>query len=67
MNTIQGSLTIINPHAPDAKVFWNGQEVSVTGISIQNDDVAKSLVTLTVAEDPILAELKAAGIRIVRA
>ena len=67
MNTIQGSLTIINPHAPDAKVYWNGQEVSVTGISVQNDDVAKALVTLTVAEDPILAELKAAGIRIVRA
>ena len=67
MNTVQGSLTIINPHAPDAKVYWNGQEVSVTGISVQNDDVAKALVTLTVAEDPILAELKAAGIRIVRA
>ena len=66
MQTVQGSLTILNPHAPDAKVFWNGVEVVVQGISVTNDDTTKAQVILTVAEDPILAELKAAGIVIRR-
>ena len=66
MQTVQGSLTILNPHATDAKVFWNGVEVVVQGISITNDDTTKAQVILTIAEDPILAELKAAGIIIRR-
>lgn len=66
MQTAQGSLTILNPHAPDAKVFWNGVEVAVHGISVSNDDVSKAQVILTVAEDPMLAEMKTAGIVIRR-
>lgn len=66
MQTAQGNLTVLNPHKPDAKVFWNGVEVVVAAISVNNDDTAKAKVTLYVAEDPVLAEMKAAGIVIRR-
>lgn len=66
MQTAQGSLTILNPHAPDAKVFWNGVEVTVSAIAINNDDTTKAQVILYVSEDPILAEMRAAGIVIRR-
>ena len=67
MNITQSSLVIVGANTPDRKVFWNGQEVS--GISEINvsDDAERQRVVITVAEDPLLAEMKAAGIIIRRA
>ena len=62
METAQGSLTILNAHTPVPTVYWNGHAVSpVMAIKVVN-----GVVTLTVPEDPVLAEMTAAGIKIVR-
>jgi len=66
MEAVQGSLTILNPHAPAPQVFWNGQAVNAIGVSVVNDGVTGK-VTIKVPEDPVLAEMQAAGIKIVRA
>jgi hypothetical protein len=65
MNTAQGSLTMLNLHTAEPQVYWNGQLVSVVGVAVVNDP-AKQTVTIKVQEDPVLAEMAAAGIRIVR-
>jgi hypothetical protein len=46
-------------------VFWNGHEVDCIGIHVANDD-KQHRVVLEVAEDPLFAEMKAAGIVIRR-
>ena len=62
MQTAQGDLVLIGAHTPAPKVFWKGQPVpQVTGLRVVN-----GVVTLTVPEDPVLAEMQAAGIKIVR-
>lgn len=62
METTQGSLTIVNAHTSVPVVYWNGSEVSpVIAIKVVN-----GVVTLTVPEDPVLAEMIATGIKIVR-
>ena len=67
MNITQSSLVIVGANTPDRKVFWNGQEVSgISEINVSND-AERQRVVITVAEDPLLAELKAAGIIIRRA
>ena len=62
MQTTQGSLVIVGANTPDARVYWNGQEVINTGFSVSFD----GRVVLKVAEDPVLAEMQAAGIVIKR-
>ncbi len=66
MNITQSSLVIVGANTPDRKVFWNGQEVSgISEINVSND-AERQRVVITVAEDPLLAEMKAAGITIRR-
>jgi hypothetical protein len=62
MITTQGSLVIIGANTPERQVFWNGAEVKNLGISVSFDNI----VTIKIAEDPILTEMKNAGIRIVK-
>lgn len=67
MNITQSSLVIVGANTPDRKVFWNGQEVSgISELNVSND-AERQRVVITVAEDPLLAEMKAAGIIIRRA
>ena len=62
METVQTDLVITGAHTASPSVFWKGQPVSnVTGLKVYNN-----VVTLTVPEDPVLAELTANGIKIVR-
>lgn len=62
MQTATGSLTILNAHTQEPQVFWNGQLIQNLGIQVSFDNK----VTLKVAEDPVLAEMAAAGITIKR-
>lgn len=62
MNTAQTDLVITGAHTPSPGVFWKGQPVpAFSGLR-----VVGGVVTLTIHEDPVLAEMKAAGIQIVR-
>jgi hypothetical protein len=62
----QGSLTILNAHEATPTVFWNGIKLEgITAINIANGG-GMSRVVLTLQEDPILAEMQAAGITIKR-
>jgi hypothetical protein len=65
METTQGSLVIVGANTPECKVFWNGQEVENVGVNVAND-VMGSRVVIKVKEDPILAEMQAAGITVRR-
>lgn len=67
MATVNGSLTILDAHKPgEVKVFWNGVQVlGVAGAVVDVDDDSHRVV-LKVPEDPILAEMRAAGIEIRR-
>jgi len=58
----QGQLTILNAHTLEPQVYWNGSQVpNVKALVVSNGKV-----TLSLPEDPILAEMKAAGIVIKR-
>lgn len=62
METVQTDLVITGAHTASPLVFWKGQPVqNITGLKVYNN-----VVTLTVPEDPALAELTANGIKIVR-
>jgi hypothetical protein len=66
MQTTTGSLTLLNAHTDTPQVFWNGIKIEgVKAINIANETAAKR-VSLTLAEDPVLAEMQAAGIIIKR-
>ena len=66
MQVANGQLTILNPHTNTPQVFWNGTYVpGVQAISVTNDSDSTRVV-LTLPEDPLLAEMKAAGIVIKR-
>ncbi len=65
MNTTQGSLTMLNLHTPEPQIFWNGQLISAVGVTVLSD-ATKQTVTIKVQEDPVFAEMTAAGIKIVR-
>ena len=66
-NITQGSLTMVGLHTSTPTVFWNGAEVKgLTGIKVNNINGVQ-LVVLTLAEDPVLAEMQQAGIVIRRA
>ena len=65
MNSAQGSLVIVGANSTECKVFWNGQPVPNIGVSVINSATLQRVV-LTVQEDPILAEMAAAGITIKR-
>ena len=67
MNLTQSSLVIVGAHTPECKVFWKGQPVpNVVSLSVDNDHDTHRVV-LRVKEDPVLAEMQAAGIVIRRA
>jgi hypothetical protein len=59
MNTAQGNLVVMDPHTSDRKVFWKGVEVRCVGIK-----VVESTVTIFVEGDPVLADMKDAGINV---
>lgn len=62
METVQTDLVITGANTASPSVFWKGQPVqNITGLKVYNN-----VVTLTVPEDPVLAELTANGIKIVR-
>ena len=61
MNTIQSNLVIVGANTPECKVFWNGKEVQHAGISIDNNSTRRRVI-LSVQEDPVLAEMQAAGV-----
>lgn len=62
MNTVQTDLVITGAHTPEPMIYWKGQPVpQVAGLRVVN-----GVVTLTIPEDPMLAEMAAAGIKIVR-
>lgn len=63
MQTVNGTLTLLNSHTPNPQVFWNGKAVPNLGVQVSFD----GKVTIKVAEDPLLAEMTAAGIIIKRA
>jgi hypothetical protein len=67
MNTSQASLVIVGANTPDCKVFWKGIPVpGVVGVLADNDHDTQRVV-LRVQEDPMLAEMQAAGIIVRRA
>jgi hypothetical protein len=66
MQTVSGSLTLLNAHTDAPQVYWNGAKVEgITAIAIANSG-GMHRVVLTLPEDPILAEMQAAGITIKR-
>jgi hypothetical protein len=66
IESTQGSLVIVGANTEAPQVFWNGANVlGVTGVIVENDLIHKRVV-LKVREDPILAEMQAAGIIIRR-
>jgi len=62
MNTTQSQLTLLNPHTSTPAVYWNGVQI----LDVIKINVAGGKVTLTLPEDPILAEMAGAGIVIKR-
>lgn len=66
MQATQGSLVMIGLNTDAPQVFWNGTPVpGVVGIVVDNDSDSQRVV-LKVQEDPILAEMIAAGVVIKR-
>lgn len=61
MQTIQTDLIITGAHTPKPEVFWKGTPIPITNIRVVNN-----VVTLTLPEDPLVAEMVANGIKIVR-
>ena len=58
METVQTDLTIIGAHTVQPQVYWKGQLVpNLTGLKVINNTV-----TITLPEDPLLAEMISAGI-----
>ena len=68
MQVANGQLTILNPHTATPQVFWNGTLVpGVRVVSVNNDaDHNYNKVSLAVSEDPVIAEMQAAGIAVKR-
>ena len=66
MQITQTSLTMIGLNTNEPQVFWNGLKVDgIVGIAVDNDADSKRVV-LKFNEDPMLAEMQAAGITIKR-
>lgn len=66
MNIMQSSLVMVGLNTTEPKVFWNGQEVpGIVGITASNTGTTPRVV-LNIAEDPLLAEMQAAGVIIRR-
>lgn len=65
MQATQGSLVIVGANTPECEVFWNGNRVPNVGVVVNNDGESHHVV-LKVVEDPVLAEMAAAGVIIRR-
>ncbi len=64
MQTAIGSFVLVDANTASPKVFWNGKQVpGVVDVLI---DTAMDRVILKVTEDPVMAEMQAAGITIRR-
>ena len=62
MNISHGSLVIVGLNTTAPQVFWNGQQVpGIKGITASNTGAGQRVV-LNVEEDPLLAEMQAAGV-----
>lgn len=66
MQTAQGNLVIIDAHTPDMKVLWKGKLVEGLSLLSVDNSLAGRRVVLQIAEDPVIAEMKAAGITVRR-
>jgi hypothetical protein len=62
MQTAQTDLTITGANTLTPSVYWKGQPVT----QVSSLRVLNGVVTLILPEDPLLAEMAAAGIKIVR-
>jgi hypothetical protein len=66
MQITQTSLTMIGLNTNEPQVFWNGAKVEgIVGIAVANDAETQRVI-LKISEDPLLAEMQAAGITIRR-
>ena len=64
MQSAQGSLTIINPHAANPQVFWNGIKVEgVQRVRVLSDD-DDNRVRIVMTANTVAAEMRAAGINV---
>jgi len=62
MQFVQSDLTIIGAHTSSPVIYWKGQQVPF----VSELKVVGGTVTITVPEDQLLAEMKSAGIKIIR-
>lgn len=66
VQTAQSSLVMLGLNTETPQVFWNGTKVDgITSIMVRNDDDEHSVV-FKMAEEPIVTELRAAGISVKR-
>lgn len=66
MNIGQGNLVVVGANTKDQQVYWNGAKVEgIVGLSIDNNE-KRQRVVVTVKDDPVLAEMAAAGIKVRR-
>jgi len=66
MQTTQGSLVMVGLNTDTPQIFWNGQLVdNIQSIQVVNDSTRASVV-LKMPEEPVVAELKAAGVIVKR-
>lgn len=57
-----GNLVIVDGNTPSPSVFWKGQKIE----GVTNLKVINGVVTLGFKEDPIMADMAAAGVKIVK-
>jgi hypothetical protein len=66
MTPITTDLTVVGLHTPQPQVFWKGAPVPGVVAFESRFNATTNRVVLTVAEDPQLAEMAAAGVIIKR-
>lgn len=66
VQTVQGSLTLLNPHSPAPQLYWNGQVLAgVRRVHIHVDeDDSRVKVVLSGTQDDLYAEMVASGITV---
>lgn len=66
MQVVQGSLMILNPHAADPQVYWNGVLVEgVKRLDVQAHPVrARVMMVLENPPEELVVEMRDAGIAI---
>lgn len=66
MQVVQGSLMVLNPHAVDPQVYWNGVRIDgVKRLDIQAHPVrARVMMVLENPPEELVVELRDAGIMV---